>query len=128
MSSCNTVFTNGIPVEALNAAGQTVVRAMKKIIDQIWKTGEWPNDWDISKLVTLPKVPRTQECNKYRTISLISHASKILPEILMKRLQYYITKQIADKQSKERRTPFLLPETLYRKLWQNRMRTKCGYL
>ena len=53
-----------IPAEALKAGGQTVVRAMKSIIDLIWQTGEWPEEWTISELITLPKVTGTQECTK----------------------------------------------------------------
>ena len=48
--------------------------------------------------MTLPKVPGTQDCTKYRTIILISHASKILLEILRLLLQYYIGPQIAEEQ------------------------------
>jgi len=87
-----------VPAEALKAGGQTVIRALKIIIDNIWKTGEWPRQWVMSELVTLPKVPGTQECNKHRTVSLISHASKILLEILRRRLDYYLAPQISDEQ------------------------------
>ena len=87
-----------IPAEALKAGGMTVVKAMKKIIDEIWTTGHWPAQWVISELVPLPKVPGTQDCTKYRTVSLISHASKILLEIMRKRLQHYLTPEIAEEQ------------------------------
>ncbi|XP_063611722.1 uncharacterized protein LOC134785338 [Penaeus indicus] len=71
---------------------------MKSIIDEIWRTGEWPELWVMSELVPLPKVPRTQDCTKYRTVSLISHASKILLEILRQRLAHYLVPQIAEEQ------------------------------
>ena len=87
-----------IPAEALKAGGQTVVKALKNIIDKIWRTGEWPDEWTVSELVTLPKVAGSQECTKYRTISLISHASKVLLEILRKRLQHYLDPEIAEEQ------------------------------
>lgn len=89
---------DGVPAEALKAGGQTVIKAMKAVIDDIWRTGNWPDQWVVSELVTLPKVPGTQDCSKYRTVSLISHASKILLEILRKRLEYYLTPQIAEEQ------------------------------
>ena len=51
----------------------------------------------LSEIITIPKVPGTQDCTKYRTISLISHASKTLLEIVRRR-QYYIGPQIAEEQ------------------------------
>ena len=43
-------------------------------------------------------MPGTQDCAKHRTISLISHASKVLLEILRVRLSHYITPQISEEQ------------------------------
>jgi len=91
-----------IPAEALKAGGKTVIKAMKKIIDDIWRTGKWPAEWVISELVLLPKVSGTQDCTKYRTVSLISHASKILLEILQQRLQYYRAPEIAEERFGQR--------------------------
>ena len=89
---------DGIYGEMIKAGGETVVQAMKDIIDNIWKTGEWPSDWTQSEIITLPKVPGTQECSKHRTISLLCHASKVLLEIIRCRLAHYITPQIAEEQ------------------------------
>jgi len=71
---------------------------MKTIIDNIWKTGDWPTDWTQSEIITLPKVPGTQNCSKHRTISLLCHASKVLLEIIRSRLAYFVLPQIAEEQ------------------------------
>ena len=71
---------------------------MKNIIDSIWRTGEWPEEWTTSELVPIPKVPGTQKCTQFRTTSLISHASKILLEIIRQRIQYFLTPEIAEEQ------------------------------
>jgi hypothetical protein len=92
------VWIDDVPAEALKAGGMTVVKAMKKVIDEIWRTGDWPDDWVVSELIPLPKVAGTQDCTKYRTVSLISHASKILLEILRQRLAHYLTPEIAEEQ------------------------------
>ena len=92
------VGVDEVPAEALKAGGVTVIKTLKSIIDEIWKTGKWPEQWVVSELVLLPKVPGTQDCTKYRTISLISHASKVLLEIIRQRLQYYLTAEIAEEQ------------------------------
>ena len=46
----------------------------------------------------LPKVQRTQDCAKHRTIILVSHTSKALLEVLLVRLSHYITPQISGEQ------------------------------
>ena len=71
---------------------------LKTIIDRIWTSGEWPEQWVTSELIVLPKVAGTQECSKHRTISLISHASKVLLEIIRKRFAPYVQAVIADEQ------------------------------
>ena len=92
------VGLDGIPAEALKAGGETVVSLLKSIIDHVWKTGEWPDEWTVSELVVMPKVAGTQECTKHRTLSLISHASKVLLEILRERLNHFLGPEIADEQ------------------------------
>ena len=82
----------------IKAGGETSISVLKSVIDQIWTTGDWPEDWVTSELVPLPKVTGTMDCAKHRTISLIAHASKVLLEILRSRLAYFITPQIADEQ------------------------------
>ena len=49
---------------------------------QIWKTQQWPQDWKRSVFIPIPKKGNAKECSNYRTIALISHASKIMLKIL----------------------------------------------
>lgn len=91
------VGTDNIAAEALKAGGQMTVKALKSVIDNIWRMGEWHVEWVTSEIVTLPKVAGTQECSKYRTVSLNSHASKVLLEIIHRRLQHYLAPEIAEE-------------------------------
>ena len=51
-------------------------------MSQVWKTQQWPQDWKRSVFITIPKKGNAKECSDYRTITLISHASKIMLKIL----------------------------------------------
>ena len=42
-------------------------------------------------LIPIPKKGNAKECSNYRTIALISHASKVMLKILQARLQQYVT-------------------------------------
>ena len=41
----------------------------------------------MSVFIAIPKKGNPKECSNYRTIALISHASKVMPQILQARLQ-----------------------------------------
>ena len=46
-----------------------------------------------------PKETQCQECSNYRTIALISHASKVMLQILQARLQQYVNCELPDVQA-----------------------------
>ena len=45
-----------------------------------------------------PKEGNAKECSNYRTIALISHASKVMLKILQARLQQYMNRELPDVQ------------------------------
>ena len=47
-----------------------------------------------SVFIPIPKMGNAKECPNYRTITLISHASKVMLEILQARLQYYVNHEL----------------------------------
>ena len=64
-----------------------MIDILTAICNKIWKTGEWPTTWIQSLVITLPKKGNLQLCQNYRTISLISHPSKVMLKIILNRLQ-----------------------------------------
>ena len=56
-------------------------------------------DWKRSVFIPIPKKGNAKECSNYRTIVLISHASKILLKILQARLQQYMNRELPDVQA-----------------------------
>jgi len=76
-----------LPVELLKLGGDSVVEAMHRIITCVWITGKWPEDWTQSTFVPLYKKGDPSVCANYRTISLISHASKVLLKVILGRIQ-----------------------------------------
>ena len=66
---------------------------------QIWKTQPWPQDWKRSVFIPISKKGKAKECSNYRTIALISHASKVMLKILQARLQQYVNHELSDVQA-----------------------------
>ena len=46
-----------------------------------------------------PKKGNAKECSNYRTIALISHASKVMLKILQARLLQYVNRELLDVQA-----------------------------
>ena len=54
------------------------------------KNSQWPQDWERSVFIPIPKKGNVQECSDYNTIAFISHASKVMLKILQASLQQYV--------------------------------------
>ena len=52
-----------------------------------------------SVFIPIPKKGNVKECSNYHTITLISHASKIMLKILQARLQQYVNRELPDVQA-----------------------------
>ena len=75
------------------------VKVLHSICQQIWKTQQWPQDWKRSVFIPIPKKGNAKECWNYRTVALISHASKVMLKILQARLQQYVNRELPDVQA-----------------------------
>ena len=70
---------DGIPVELLQILKDDAVKVLHSICQQIWETQQqWPQNWKRSVFLPIPMKGNAKECSNYRTIVLISHASKVM--------------------------------------------------
>jgi len=76
---------DGIPVELFQTLKDDAVKVLHSVCQQIWKTQQWPQDWKRSVFIPIPNKGNAKECSNYRTIALISHASKVMLKILRRR-------------------------------------------
>ena len=90
---------DGIPVELFQILKHAAVKVLHSICQQIWKTQQWPQDWKRSVFIPIPKKGNAKEHSNYHTISLISHASKVMLKILQARLQQYVNCELPDVQA-----------------------------
>ena len=72
---------------------------LHSICQEIWKTGQWPQDWKWSVFILIPKKSNAKECSNYQTSLLISHASKFMLKILQARLQQYVNREFPNVQA-----------------------------
>ena len=69
---------DGIPAELFQILKDDAVKVLYSIYQQVWKTQHWPQDWKRSVFIPIPKKGNAKECSNYRTIALMSRASKVM--------------------------------------------------
>ena len=90
---------DGVPVKVFQVLKDDAVKVLHSIYQQIWKTQQWSQNWKRSVFIPIPKKGNAKECSNYRTIALISHASKVMLKILQARLQQYVNHELPDIQA-----------------------------
>ena len=85
---------DNIPAELVQAGGEPMIDVLTEICNRIWRTGEWPTPWTQSLIITLPYKGNLQLCQNYRTISLISHSSKVMLKVILNRLNPKLKKKL----------------------------------
>ena len=88
-----------ITAEVIKSMGETGVKVIHQLCNVIWTTKEWPTDWRSSIFIPIFKKGSPLECQNYRTVSLISHTSKILLHIIHERLKPFLLPQLAEEQA-----------------------------
>ena len=87
---------DGLPVELFQILIDDAMKVLHSIYQKIWKTQQWPQHWKRSVFIPIPTKGNAKECSNYHTISLISHASKVMLKILQARLQQYVNPELPD--------------------------------
>ncbi|KAI5644176.1 reverse transcriptase (RNA-dependent DNA polymerase) domain-containing protein [Phthorimaea operculella] len=87
-----------IPAELFKYCGTNTKKQLYNIICTCYETGNLPEDFCTSKTIFLPKKGNATECNNYRTISLLTHVSKILLKIIQLRLNNKIEENLSEDQ------------------------------
>ena len=63
---------DGIAVELFKNIKEDAVKVLQSICQQ------WPQDWERSVFIPIPKKGNAKECSNYHAIVVISHAQKIM--------------------------------------------------
>ena len=88
-----------IPVELFQILRDDAVKVLNSTCQQIGKTQQWPQDRKRPVFIPIPKKSNAKECSNYHTIALISHASKVMLQILQAKLQQYVNHELSDVQA-----------------------------
>ena len=89
---------DGIPDELFQILNGDAVKVLNLICQQTEKSAVATGLEKVS-CHSIPKKGNAKECSNYHTIVLISHASKVMLNILQARLQQYVNRELPDVQA-----------------------------
>ena len=75
------------------------MKMLHSICQQIWKTQQWPQEWERSVFTPSPKKWDAKECSNYHTIAFISYASRVVLKIFQAKLQQHVNCELPDVQA-----------------------------
>jgi len=90
--------TDNITAELLQCASMKIKDALYQLIQDIYEKGDVPDDCCKSIIVTIPKKSGANSCEHFRTVSLLTHASKILTKIINRRIEGKVEQYLKNDQ------------------------------
>ena len=82
----------------IEAAGEFIIDKITRIANRISDEGYIPEAMRESVYVTIPKKPGATECEKHRTISVMSQIGKVVLRVLRTRLKRKIEENLTQDQ------------------------------
>ena len=90
---------DGVCSELIQNGGEAATQGIQIICQKAWDEEAFPELWAKSVIITIPKKGDLKLCENYRTISLLVHASKVLLEVIRRRLKPYIEQHLSEEQA-----------------------------
>ena len=75
-----------------------MVDRVTQLANKIYNTGIIPDEMGKSILIAIPKKAGAVECGQHRTLSLMSHITKIILKIILARIKPKLEREISEEQ------------------------------
>ena len=98
MKQGKAIGEDGVAVEMVEALGAWGCDVVVQLANKIYDTGQIPTPMQLSTFITIPKKPGAMECNKHRTISIMSQLGKIVLRVILNRIRNMIRPEIPEEQ------------------------------
>ena len=90
---------DSIPSELLQNGGEATTTVLTVMCQKIWEMKEWPKEWTHSLVIPLPKKGNLKQCQNDHTISLISHPSMIMFQVIFNQLMAKAEELLPEEQA-----------------------------
>ena len=98
MKENKAVGNDGIAFEMIEALGFFGLEKITDIANFVYESENVPDEMIESIFIALPKRPGTIDCQEYRTISLMSHVTKIILRVVLNRNKSIFREKLSDEQ------------------------------
>ena len=88
-----------LPAEALKSLDEHNIDIITTLWNIIYDTWYIPTEMKQSTFIPIPKKQKAQDCTEYRTLSIMSHVTKLLLKIIQVRITAKINKEVSELQS-----------------------------
>ena len=89
---------DNITAELLQCASMKIKDAFYQLTQDIYEKGDVPDDYCKSIIVTIPKKSGSNSCEQFRTLTLLTHVSKILTKIINRRIEGKVEQYLKNDQ------------------------------
>ena len=89
---------DNITTEMIKALEEFGLEQVTRLLNTLYDTGDIPSELFNSVFIAIPKKSGALECDQHRTISIMSHITKILLRIIMQRVRKKIQPEIGEEQ------------------------------
>ena len=90
--------SDGIVIEMIEAAGGIAIDKVLALANKIYRSGEIPELMKEAEFMVIPKKEGATDCEKHRTISIMSQVSKIILKVIGLRMKNKIEQYVDDEQ------------------------------
>ena len=90
---------DGISVELFQILKDDAVKVLDSIYQQIWKTHQWPQDWERSFSFQSQRKAMPKNVQPIAQLHSSHTSSKVMLKILQARLQQYVNHELSDVQA-----------------------------
>ena len=98
MKSGKATGPDNIPIEIITTLEDLGIEVVTKLLNSIYDSGNIPKEMLKSVFIALPKSPGATECELHRTISLMSHFTKVLLRVIINRMRKSLRPEISNTQ------------------------------
>ena len=94
MKKGKAVGEDGVAIEMLEALGDYAKDIITRLANRIYENGDFTEQMCKSLFITLPKVSGTLDCNKHRTLSIMSQVTKLILRVIINRIRTRLRHEI----------------------------------
>ena len=98
MKKGKAVGDDGLMIEMVETAGDFAIEKITDLANKIYNTGYIPKMMQESSFIAIPKKEGTIECDKHRTLSILSQIAKLVLRIIMIRIRGKIHDNLDENQ------------------------------